>query len=263
MSVLLSQRLLLLPAGAPSGNTAASTPIAQQQNSKDLRKKMVVLGMIRGAQAVEGGTGGAPEDRAAAQTRWLDGSAGKLFGGSWDGSVRTGASCDSTSLDVRSRVAAAKATAAGRLRGGKGGASRKEKQSGDVSRELAMWNPNPDTPDPDKWGGRWGKPCGHNEVGWDGAIGCYRKASGSRPRWLLTHWRMLSMPSRELGYVDCPGLRLVAGCQNPDCANKKKGHATQENARWVGHLIVRALDTALLKCWAKVINYSRKIQIYK
>lgn len=159
MSVLLSQRLLLLRAGAPSGNMVASTSIAQQQNGKDLRKKMLVLGMIRGAQAVEGGTGGAPEDRAAAQTRWLDGSAGKLFGGSWNGSVRTGASCDSTSLDVRSRVAAAKSAAAGRPSGGK------EKRSGDVSLELAKWNPNPDTPDPDKWGGRWGKPCGHNEVG--------------------------------------------------------------------------------------------------
>lgn len=173
MNVLLRQRLPLLPpAAAPSGSTVTSTPIAQQQNSKELRKKMVVLGMIRGTQGVEGGTGGAPEDRAAAQTRWLDGSAGKMFGGSWEGSVRTGASCDSASLNVRSRVAAAKSTAAGRPRGGKGGASGKEKRSGDVSRELAKWNPNPDTPDPDKWGGRWGKPCGHNEVGWDGAIRC-------------------------------------------------------------------------------------------
>lgn len=169
MSVLLSQRLLLPPAAGPTGSTVSSTPIAQQQNSKELRKKMVVLGMIRGPQGPEGGTGGAPEDRAAAQTRWLDGSAGKLFGGSWDGSVRTGASCDSASLDMRSRVAAAKSSAkAGSSHGGKGGGSGKEKRSGDVSRELAKWKPNPDTPDPDKWGGRWGKPCGHNEVGYGG-----------------------------------------------------------------------------------------------
>ena len=126
--------------------------------------------MIRGTQGLEGGIGGALEDRAAAQTRWLDGVAGKLFGGSWDGSVRTGASCDSASLDVRSRVAIAKSAAAGRPRGGESSASGKKKWNGDVSRELAKWNPNPDTPDPEKWGGRWGKPCGHNEVGGDGTI---------------------------------------------------------------------------------------------
>lgn len=203
MSVLLSQGLLLMPAAAPSGScTVASTPIAQQQNSKELRKKMIVLGMIRGAQPLEGGTGGSPEDRATAQTRWLDGSAGKLFGGSWDGSVRTGASCDNTSLDVRSRVAAAKLAAVGRPRGGKGGPGGKEKRSGDVSRELAKWNPNPDTPDPDKWGGRWGKPCGHNEVGGTGRLVATYRQAGGHSATLGVGSSEDAMPRRELSRLE-------------------------------------------------------------
>ncbi len=124
------------------------------------------------------GSAGAPEDRTAAQTRWLDHSAGHVFGGSWTGSVRTGARCDSASQQVRARVERAKIaiakqhTEAAR----KGGlalavacASGKGKGQGAVdvaTSALARWNPNPDTPDPDKWGGRWGKPCGHNEVCW-------------------------------------------------------------------------------------------------
>lgn len=29
---------------------------------------------------------------------------------------------------------------------------------------LAQWRPNPHAPDADRWGGAYGKPCGHNEV---------------------------------------------------------------------------------------------------
>lgn len=122
---------------------------------------MALLGMICGPQGAGARTKGAPEDRVTAQTRWLDGSAGKLFGGSWDGTVRTGASCDSTSLDLRSRVEAAKRAAAVHRTSGAAGECG---GCGDVARALAKWNPNPDTPDPERWGGRWGKPCGHNEV---------------------------------------------------------------------------------------------------
>lgn len=133
---------------------------------------MAVLGMIHGPQAgagpplldaaagagSKGGAGGAPEERAAAQTRWLDGSSGELFGGDWAGSVRRGASCDGASEEVRARVEAAK-------QAGRGGGSGKGGETPDVAMAaLAKWNPNPDTPDPEKWGGRWGKPCGHNEV---------------------------------------------------------------------------------------------------
>lgn len=136
---------------------------------------MAVLGMIHGPQAGVGppplhaagkgnkGGAGAPEERAAAQTRWLDGSSGETFGGAWAGSVRKGASCDGASQEVRARVEAAKQAG----RGGGGGAAGSGKGRGALgiaTAAFAKWNPNPDTPDPEKWGGRWGKPCGHNEV---------------------------------------------------------------------------------------------------
>lgn len=139
---------------------------------------MVVLGMIHGAPQAGagppldatttgagkkgGGAGGAAEERAVAQTRWLDGSAGELFGGAWAGSVRRGASCDVASEEVRARVEVAKRGGGG---GGGGSGSAKGGAALDATTAaLAKWNPNPDTPDPERWGGRWGKPCGHNEV---------------------------------------------------------------------------------------------------
>ena len=166
ISVLLCQPLLSSPPTTSTEGGGTSAPKTVQQSAKELRKKMTVLGMIHGpapAAATEGKKGGvgAPEDRASAQTRWLDHSAGHVFGGSWTGSIRTGASCDSASKEVRARVEIAKQARKGDASGKGGGAV-------DVATSaLARWNPNPDTPDPDKWGGRWGKPCGHNEVRWE------------------------------------------------------------------------------------------------
>lgn len=177
VSVLLCQPLLSLPSAATSATTAPSKTL--QQSAKELRKKMVVLGMIHGSQAgavrtpldstagaggkAKGGAGAeAPEERAAAQTRWLDGYCREPFGGAWAGSVRRGASCDSTSREVRARVEAAKQ--AGRGGGGSGCGGKGGAGLDAATAALAKWNPNPDTPDPERWGGRWGKPCGHNEV---------------------------------------------------------------------------------------------------
>eukprot|EP00903_Cladosiphon_okamuranus_P009531 g9080.t1 len=180
VSVLLCQPLLPQPSSAATSTTTASSKTAVQQSSKELRKKMAVLGMIHGPQGGAAGTplddaagaggkdkggagAGAPEERAAAQTRWLDGCNGEVFGGAWAGSVRRGASCDCTSREVRARVEAAKR--AGRGGGGSGGGGGKGGAGLDATTAaLAKWNPNPDTPDPERWGGRWGKPCGHNEV---------------------------------------------------------------------------------------------------
>lgn len=165
ISVLLCQPLLPPPATTSVAEHSASAPKSVQQSAKELRKKMVVLSMIHDltpAAAAAGKKGGtaAPEDRAAAQTRWLDHSPGHVFGGSWTGSVRTGARCDSASQQVRARVEIAKQA--------RKGSSGKGEGALDVATSaLARWNPNPDTPDPDKWGGRWGKPCGHNEVRWE------------------------------------------------------------------------------------------------
>lgn len=169
-----------------SGSAAAFPPAPKNahQSAKELRKKMVILGMIHGppqhqaadsgplaaaatatASAAAGGRrAGAAEDRAAAQTRWLDGATGKLFGGSWGGSVRTGASCDTASLELRARVEVAKKGEAG----GRGADGEDVAGRGVATVALAKWKPNPDTPDPEKWGGKWGKPCGHNEVRGDG-----------------------------------------------------------------------------------------------
>eukprot|EP00752_Nemacystus_decipiens_P010224 g9110.t1 len=191
ISVLLCQPLLPPPSATSATDTSAS-PKSVQQSAKELRKKMVVLGMIHGGQALgavrpqpplesgaagavgrtKGGAGaragvgagaaagGAPEERAAAQTRWLDGSAGESFGGAWAGSVRRGASCDRTSLEVRAKVEAAKQASSG----GDGNGNGRTGLNDATAAALAKWNPNPDTPDPERWGGRWGKPCGHNEV---------------------------------------------------------------------------------------------------
>lgn len=189
LSVLLCQSLLP-PSPATASATGSSTSVSTaapkdaRQSAKELRKKMAVLGMIHGPQAGIAGGGeplvstaagnewraGTPEDRTAAQTRWLDGSAGHLFGGTWSGGVRTGASCDSTSLEVRAQVEAAKQEGNGAAvavgSGDRGVASGKGRRNEGLvaTAALAKWKPNPDTPDPEKWGGRWGKPCGHNEV---------------------------------------------------------------------------------------------------
>ena len=156
LGVLLCQELLPTAVVAARSGTHSTAATVQQHSPKELRKKMSVLGMIRGSSGSDTGVKGAAEDRAAAQTRWLDGADGKAFGGRWDGAVRKGASCDDASLDLRTQVEAIKAGRmfqAGKHRGG-----------AEVAAALEKWKPNPDTPDADRWGGRWGKPCGHNEV---------------------------------------------------------------------------------------------------
>lgn len=171
LSVLLCQPLLPSTAKPTATNSTATSVQRPKQSSKELRKKMALLGMIRGPEGearASGVKGGAAEDRAAAKTRWLDSSAGILFGGTWDGNTRSGASCDSASLDLRLKVEAAKQAAAA---GGcssivtsADGSGQKRENDVMATKALAKWKPNPDTPDPERWGGRWGKPCGHNEV---------------------------------------------------------------------------------------------------
>lgn len=148
LRVLLCQQLL--PKTDP--DTASSTSNSKKISQKELRKKMSVLGMVFDSPGVRGSA----EDRTVAQTRWLDGADGKAFGGNWGGAVRMGASCDDASLDLRAKMEAAKKGPAGGSGEHCGGA--------EVATALAKWKPNPSTADDDRWGGRWGKPCGHNEV---------------------------------------------------------------------------------------------------
>lgn len=152
LRVLLCQQLLPETDPMVRGDTTSSTLNSKQISQKELRKKMSVLGMICGSKGVRG----SGEDRAVAQTRWLDGADGRAFGGSWGGAVRLGASCDDASLDLRTKMEAAKMGPAGGSEEHCGGAK--------VATALANWKPNPNAPDDDRWGGRWGKPCGHNEV---------------------------------------------------------------------------------------------------
>ncbi|CAM9840397.1 unnamed protein product, partial [Sphacelaria rigidula] len=177
LKVLMCQPLFSnsRPATAFAPSSIAASNQQPQQSSKEVRKKMTLLGMITGgvrdesSAAINTNTnttvnmsakGAAAEDRSTAQTRWLDGSSGRSFGGEWEGAVRNGASIDAASLEIRSRLEAAKSRAAasrtGPVREGNGGMP--------AALMLDTWKPNPDTPDVERWGGRWGKPCGHNEV---------------------------------------------------------------------------------------------------
>lgn len=152
--VLLCRPLLPDAMAVPvAGNGSSITP-TNQQPSKLLRKKMVLLRMILKSEAVHTCANGASEERCKALSRWLGVASEEKFSRNWEGRVRVGASCDGASLAVRSLLEAAKQTA-----------GRVDRKGDDQQTEaLRLWNPRPDTPDDERWGGRWGKPCGHNEV---------------------------------------------------------------------------------------------------
>lgn len=155
LRVLLCQPLLPLATPPPAGGEGdSSTPGPRRKtSSKETRKKMTVLGMIPPSPEAR------PDERCRAQSRWLDEALARKFGGDWEGSVRVGASCDSASRALRSLVETAKQAKACQteLAGSKGSKRR-------VMTAMRRWDPKPDTPDDDRWGGKWGKPCGHNEV---------------------------------------------------------------------------------------------------
>lgn len=113
---------------------------APTESRKETRRKMSLLGMLG---ATGKGAAQSLSDRVAARTRWLDGQGGEAHGRCWCGSVRQGASADRVSKGVRRMHEQA--------RGRRGGGV------------TAGWSPNPE-PSSEEWGGRWGKPCGHNEV---------------------------------------------------------------------------------------------------
>ena len=90
--------------------------------------------------------------RLAAQTQWIDRQEGHVFGGAWTGSIRYGASKDTTSCSIQLEQTCATSNGA-----------------------STHWNPNPgpilanvsseDHMDEQEepWG-RYGKVCGHNEI---------------------------------------------------------------------------------------------------
>ncbi|CAM9097631.1 unnamed protein product [Discosporangium mesarthrocarpum] len=171
ISVMLCLPLITNKSTLPSGGLGPAA--GQKQASKELRKKMSLLGMLwtgslskldvkDSTEQKERGV----EGREFARTRWLDEATGDKFHGHWKGSARRGASCDPTSLEIKQKVEQAKASATeqpdrGTL--GKPGSGKEQTKQGRLD-VLSLWKPNPDTPDPARWGGRWGKPCAHNEV---------------------------------------------------------------------------------------------------
>ncbi|KAK1940579.1 hypothetical protein P3T76_008030 [Phytophthora citrophthora] len=133
--VVLTRKLPGLKAS--SSNTGA----VQETDSQHRREKLEVLGLVTVNAAV--GTA-MTDERTSAQTQWMDLAEGRVHGGQWEGAVRHGASKDSTSLLVRKKYCASR-------------------KSNDAS-FLSKWTPNKEPVDADKWGGAFGKVCGHNEV---------------------------------------------------------------------------------------------------
>ncbi|ETO71035.1 hypothetical protein F444_12553 [Phytophthora nicotianae P1976] len=128
--------------GAKAHNTSNSTTDHQETDSQHRREKLEVLGLVTVNAAV--GTA-MTDERTSAQTRWMDFAEGRTHGGQWEGAVRHGASKDATSLIVRKKYCAARDKARN-------------------SSFLSKWTPNKEPVDTEKWGGAFGKVCGHNEV---------------------------------------------------------------------------------------------------
>ncbi|KAG7393173.1 hypothetical protein PHYBOEH_006171 [Phytophthora boehmeriae] len=142
----LTEKLYVHLAKKLTGNQTSSSRSpaggAQEADSQHRREKLEVLGLV----TVNAAVGMAMTDeRTSAQTRWMDSAEGKTFGGQWEGAVRHGASKDETSLELRKKLCAAQ---------------RQTKKPG----FLSEWSPNKEPIDAAKWGGEFGKACGHNEV---------------------------------------------------------------------------------------------------
>lgn len=139
LQALTEKLYVLLASPVDTEAKAASAGTSDAQNRKE---KLQVLGLVTVSASV--GTV-MTEERTSAQTQWMDGASATRFGGSWVGTTRHGASKDEASLQVRRQYCSCL----------------KSKAS---EHFLAKWRPNKQPADVDKWGGEYGKACGHNEV---------------------------------------------------------------------------------------------------
>lgn len=121
-----------------TGGASAAAPAG------DRTEKLQVLGLVTISASVGSSIS---EERTSAQTRWMDAAPGSQFGGEWQGDVRHGASKDAASLALRHRFCSCQSA----------------KPSPETKR-WKQWKPNKLPLDIDKWGGEYGKVCGHNEV---------------------------------------------------------------------------------------------------
>lgn len=166
----------------------------------EVKAKMDLLGMLGEAHSAKESSG----QRVAAATAWIDGAAGESMGNCWRGRIRRGAAPDLVSRAVRRLHATSIAAAAARITAGNslrqaGGRffppaglegdplaaafSGRCPQFADASLGPTRgWWPNPEPSEGGDeaeafngsglrgrdgeagWGGRWGKPCAHNEV---------------------------------------------------------------------------------------------------
>ncbi|CAI5717105.1 unnamed protein product [Hyaloperonospora brassicae] len=145
VQALTEKLYVALARGLPGMNAkSAGVPTSGKQtcDSQHRGEKLQVLGL----GTVNAAVGTAMTDkRTSAQTRWMDFAEGRQYGGQWEGSVRHGASKDKNSLALREKVCAARSKVQG-------------------STHLSRWMPNKEPIDIEKWGGAFGKVCGHNEV---------------------------------------------------------------------------------------------------
>ncbi|KAG3007245.1 hypothetical protein JG687_00006627 [Phytophthora cactorum] len=142
----LTEKLYVVLTRKLPGTEANSTNVAtggdQETDSQHRREKLKVLGLVTVNAAV--GTA-LTDERTSAQTQWMDFAEGRAHGGQWEGAVRHGSSKDATSLVVRKKLCAARGNAKN-------------------TSFLSKWAPNKEPVDTEKWGGAFGKVCGHNEV---------------------------------------------------------------------------------------------------
>lgn len=152
LAVLVARKLDVPVSKNTSAANTASTSAAPASDNQHAKEKLEILGLVTLTAAVGAALG---DERFSAQTRWMDAASGRAFGGAWDGDVRHGASKDATSLMLREQVCAARQSQ-----------QRKPAAAKPEPRQVALreWQPNENPADVDKWGGAFGKVCGHNEV---------------------------------------------------------------------------------------------------
>ncbi|RLN98149.1 hypothetical protein BBJ28_00002457 [Nothophytophthora sp. Chile5] len=141
LQALTEKLYVLLARKVTENQTVSKTASIEEPNGQHRREKLEVLGLVTVNAAV--GTA-MTDERSSAQTQWMDCAVGHAHGGQWEGAVRHGASKDAASLALRERFCAA--------------------QTQQKSTFLSQWTPNKQPVDVDKWGGAFGKACGHNEV---------------------------------------------------------------------------------------------------
>ncbi|KAI9916939.1 hypothetical protein PsorP6_017150 [Peronosclerospora sorghi] len=139
----LTEKLYVMLARKLPGSRLNGTSVSsgdREAANEHRREKLDVLGLVTLSAAVGLAM---TNDRTSAQTRWMDCAEGSNYGGEWQGAVRHGASKDNASLALRAKFCADKAKR---------------------SSYLCQWRPNNEPLDTEKWGGAFGKACGHNEV---------------------------------------------------------------------------------------------------